>query len=116
MQSGLLITSSPINDSDIPILKALIYETSMTDDRYTTVRKLVGYFSRAVALVTAHEVGHSLGLDHNGVGGTLMASGWQLFWSVFAVAAIMFALVFVFLFDDKVDDKIDEGETAGATV
>ncbi len=50
-----------------------------------------------------------------GEGGTLIASGWQLFWSVFAVAAIIFALVFVFLFDDKVDDKIDEAETAGAT-
>ncbi len=47
-----------------------------------------------------------------GEGGTLTASGWQLFWSVFAVAALIFAMVFLFLFDDKVDEG---GETAGAT-
>ncbi len=47
-----------------------------------------------------------------GEGGTLTASGWQLFWSVFAVAALIFAMVFLFLFDDKVDEG---GETAKAT-
>lgn len=73
-QGARLLTGNPVTLSDEPILKALLYEQAMSGTRYNAIKTLLEYWSRAMAIVTAHEVGHSVGLGHNGSGGTLMAS------------------------------------------
>ena len=73
-QSGRLLDGEPITSADEPILRALLYGDTMSGARYTAIKTLLEYWARAMAIVTAHEVGHSLGLGHNGSNGTLMAS------------------------------------------
>ena len=71
-QGTRLIDDDPLTAADVPILEALLYEEPMSGARYDEIKTLLEYWSRAMAIVTAHEVGHSLGLEHNGQSGTLL--------------------------------------------
>ena len=72
-QSSRLL-DEPLTADDTDVLKALLYGEPLTGERYDAVKELLEFWSRAMAIVTAHEVGHSLGLLHNGEDGTLLDS------------------------------------------
>jgi hypothetical protein len=58
------LPGSPVSSSDLAALKALLYGTASPGGRYNELRRIGEGFGRTVAAVTAHEVGHSLGLNH----------------------------------------------------
>ena len=78
-QGDVLLTSSPLTGdpvtaADQSIVEDILYGRATTGSRHDEIEELIVYFSRALALVVGHEIGHSIGLDHNGGGQFLMAS------------------------------------------
>lgn len=61
---GNTLDDNPITNSDIDALKALLYELPSPGGRYNLIRSIGRGYARTLAAVFAHEVGHSLGLDH----------------------------------------------------
>ncbi len=58
------LDNNPITAGDVDALKALLYGLPSPGGRYTLIRNIGQGFARTVAAVLAHEIGHSLGLDH----------------------------------------------------
>jgi hypothetical protein len=58
------LPDAPIGAHDVPALRALVYDLPMSGPRYEEIRRIADGFAESVALVLAHEIGHSLGLAH----------------------------------------------------
>ncbi|MDJ0523329.1 MAG: matrixin family metalloprotease [Planctomycetota bacterium] len=58
------LDNNPITMADVDVLRALLYEQPSPGGRYTLIRNIGRGFARTVSAVLAHEIGHSLGLDH----------------------------------------------------
>ncbi len=61
---GNTLDDFPITADDVDALRALLYELPSPGGRYSTLRRIGRGFASTVAAVLAHEIGHSLGLDH----------------------------------------------------
>ncbi len=61
---GNTLDNNPITVADVPALKALLYELPSPGGRYNLIRRIGQGFAKTIAAVVAHEVGHSLSLDH----------------------------------------------------
>jgi hypothetical protein len=63
---GNPLVANPVDDGDVDALRALLYELPNPGGRYLALRNVGRGFARSLAAVVAHEIGHSLGLPHNG--------------------------------------------------
>jgi len=72
---GRSLASVPVNASDVPVLQSLLAGGVPSGARAAAIAGLVDHFSYRLAVLVAHEIGHALGLEHNGSrGSSVMAS------------------------------------------
>lgn len=74
---GTQLVSQPVGPSDIESLKALLFETGAAGLRYDMLEYTIEGLAKSLGGICAHEVGHSLGLQHTptSVPGSLMNYG-----------------------------------------
>ena len=70
--SMMLSGGSRVSTADEAILADMLYGRPSTGARHDTLDELLTWFMRSIALTTAHEIGHSIGLGHNISPDTLM--------------------------------------------
>jgi len=61
---GNTLDNNPVTAADVPVLKALLYGLPSPGGRYNLIQRIGRGFAKTIAAVVAHEVGHSLSLDH----------------------------------------------------
>ncbi|MDA1194959.1 MAG: matrixin family metalloprotease [Planctomycetota bacterium] len=73
---GSTLTDDAVSPADVPALLALLHGRPSPGGRYDLLAYQAHAFAKSVAYVTAHEVGHSLGLAHTSqfVPGAIMNS------------------------------------------
>ena len=69
------IQSNPVSASDVDGLTAMLYGTPPSGSRETAIFAVADNYGRVIASVLAHEIGHSLGLNHSGSSGEPASAG-----------------------------------------
>lgn len=58
------LETRPIDDGDLDALHAILHGLGDVGGRYQAILQRIRSFARVLAIITAHEIGHSLGLHH----------------------------------------------------
>jgi hypothetical protein len=61
---NLTLPADPVRADDEPTLRDLIHGRETTGERARLIRRAADNYAKTVAMVLAHEIGHSLGLPH----------------------------------------------------
>ncbi len=72
-QSGMMLSGGArVSTADETIIADMLYDRPSSGNRHDTLDELMTWFMRGLALTTAHEIAHSVGLGHNISPDTLM--------------------------------------------
>jgi hypothetical protein len=65
---------APVDASDVAALESLVYGGGTAGGRTFEIRRIADGLGRTIAVIVAHEIGHSLGLPHQNSPGSIMSS------------------------------------------